>query len=255
MISNLCVSAVFMALLLAPGAAYAADKKPKITDYDEPRESVSVALMPLDVEVRFVKVGGMDLRADWTELANSNFHTAITDHLQGTGETVIDYSVFEDKLSELEQLQLLQQHVAEAMTTHVVPVGVTPFMGNLPHKKNQNLLTYSLGPEIKHLRELTDADYAAFLTNRTVIESGGSFWTKALIGGVTGYTPAIYSFKGTYISLVDLKTGNVVWLAANTGSTLMGSDARNPENAKAVVTKMLDKGPFTDPEPSEGDAG
>ena len=227
-------------------AACATTDGPQVYDFDETRQSVDVLLMPLDVEVRFAKVGGNDLRADWTETATQNFQGSITEHLKSTGEKVVNYETYDGRMVDLEQLILLQQQVAEAITSHVVLVNPTSFKGRLPHKAGENLLTYSLGSDAKRLKEVTDADYAAFLTNRTVIESSGSFWAKVAIGAVTGYTPALSSFKGTYVTLVDLETGEVVWLNAHTGTTLLSSDARNRDNTDAVVAKIMEKGPFSD---------
>lgn len=227
-------------------AACATSNGPKTYDFDETRNSVDVLLMPMDVEVRFAKVGGNDLRADWTETASENFKGSISEHLQSTGEKVINYESYEDQMGEIEQLMLLQQHVAEAMTSHVVFVNPATFKGQLPHKAGGNLMTYSLGDQAKSLKQTTGADYAAFLTNRTTIESSGSFWAKVAIGAVTGYTPALASFKGTYVTLVNLDNGEVVWLNAHTGTTLLASDARNKDNTDAVVAKIMEKGPFSD---------
>lgn len=239
---------LFVIVGIAALGACATTDGPKVYDFDDARESVKVLVMPVDVEVRFAKVGGSELRADWTEQAQANFKASITQHLQDTGETVVHFEEGIIEGEELKQLMLLEQHVAEAITSHVVFVDPTMFRGALPHKSGEQLLTYSLGEGVSQLQDQTDADYAAFLTNRTVIESSGSFWAKVAIGAVTGYAPALSSFKGTYVTLVDLNTGDVVWLNAHTGSTLMGSDARSSDNTDAVVTKIMDKGPFTEVE-------
>jgi len=106
-------------------------------------------------------------------------------------------------------------------------------------------MTYNLGSGVQSVKAKTGADYAAFLTNRTVVESGGSV-LKIAIGTVTGYTPALSSFKGTYLSLVDLNTGEVKWLNANVGG--LGGDPRKPENADKIVDSILKKSPFNDEE-------
>lgn len=240
------VKLVLMTSSFALLAACATTQGPQVYDFDESRESVEVLLMPMDVEVRFAKVGGTDLRADWTETATDNFKGSISQHLTSTGEKVATYESFEGQTGDVKQLILLQQQVADAITSHVIMVNPTSFKGRLPHKVGQSQMTYSLGEDAKKLKQATGADYAAFLTNRTVIESSGSFWAKVAIGAVTGYTPALSSFKGTYVTLVDLNNGDVVWLNAHTGTTLMASDARSRANTDAVVTKIMDKGPFLD---------
>ena len=120
------------------------------------------------------------------------------------------------------------------------------YRGPLPHKKDENQMTYSLGSGVQSVKASTGADYAAFLTNRTVVESGGSVFAKIAIGTVTGYVPGLSSFKGTYLSLVDLNTGEVKWLNANVGG--LGGDPRKPENADKIVNAILSKSPFIDEE-------
>lgn len=212
-------------------------------DFDEKRESVTVLLMPMDVEMYRTKVGANDVRADWTETAIGNFTNSVTAHLESTGETVKKYEDYQGQVGDMSQLLLLQQHVADAMTTHVVPVFPGSYWGVLPHKKGKERLTYNLGTEVQQLKAGTNADYAAFLFNRSVVESTGSAIFKLALGANTS------EFKGTYISLVDLDTGEVVWLNAKNSAGILSSDPRNPENATKVVDDILDKGPFSEPEP------
>ena len=63
--------------------------------------------------------------------------------------------------------------------------------------------------------------------------------TKVLIGAVTGYVPASASFRGTYVSLVDLRTGEVVWLR---GHNL--GDPRNAQEANSIMNEIFDAGPL-----------
>ncbi len=236
-----------LAIMVAATAMLAgcatADKS--LYDFDEKRESVTVLLMPLDVEMHRAKIGTADIRADWTEQAIGNFTTSITNHLEGTGETVKKFTDYKGQTGDMSQLLLLQQHVASAMTTHVVPVFPGWFAGVLPHKDGKERLTYNMGTEVTKLKSSTGADYAAFLFNRSVVESTGSAIFKLAIGG----TPA--EFKGTYLTLVDLDSGEVVWLNAKNSGGILSSDPRNPENTDSVIADILDKGPFTDSDPED----
>lgn len=218
-----------------------ADKS--LYDFDEKRESVTVLLMPMDVEMYRTKIGAQDVRADWTENAIGNFTTSITNHLEGTGETVKKYEDYTGQIGDMTQLLLLQQHVADAMTTHVVPVFPGRYWGVLPHKKGQERLTYNLGTEVQRLKSGTNADYAAFLFNRSVVESTGSAIFKLALGGAPS------EFKGTYVTLVDLGSGEVVWLNAKNSSGILSSDPRNSDNTNNVIDDIMDKGPFTEPKP------
>ena len=218
---------------------------PKTYDFDEARESVKVAVMPLDVEVTFAKIGARDVRADWTTQASQNLEASLVNALKASGEQVVMYEGV-GSIEKTKQLTLLQQHVAEAISSHVVLTDPAQYRGALPHKNGQSQMTYSLGSGVQSIKAQTGADYAAFLTNRTVVESGGSVFAKIAIGAVTGYAPALSSFKGTNLSLVDLDTGEVKWV--NSSVAALGGDPRKAENADKIVDSILSKSPFKEEE-------
>ena len=215
-------------------------------NFEETRESVSVIVMKPDVEVFFDKVGSTDLRADWTQEVTTNLKAAIVAHLKRSGEKVIEFETLSSDIGDIDQMIALNEQISRAMGKHVFAIGTTPFLGTLPHKKeNGNKLTYSLGEAVAPIRAATDADYAAFLTYRAAIESTGSLLTKVALGALTGIYAPSSDFRGTLVSLVDLNTGEVVWLNSNAGS---GGDARKPESASRVINKIMDKGPFVETE-------
>lgn len=234
-----------LSLAVAATVSACASTGPTTYDFQDSRQGVKVALMPLDVEVAFAKIGARDVRADWTAQAKENLESSLVTALENSGEQVVQYKSSGSD-AQAEQLTLLQQHVAEAITSHVVLTDPAQYRGPLPHKSGQNQMTYNLGSGVQSVKNQTGADYAAFLTNRTVVESGGSVFAKIAIGAITGYAPGLSSFKGTYLSLVDLNTGEVKWLNANVGS--LGGDPRKPENADKIVNAILSKSPFNDGE-------
>jgi len=192
------------------------------SNFNETRDTVSVVLMKPDVEVKHDKVGSNDVRVDWTDQAETNLKSAI-------------------------QLLKLNEQVSSAMGQHAFNIGNTPFLGTLPHKKDDKTrLDYSLGDSIKPVHAATNADYAAFMTYRAEIESGGSFLTKVAIGTLTGYVPAGSDFRGTLVNLVDLKTGEVVWLNAKVAAGVFAGDARDADNATKTINAILDDGPFVE---------
>lgn len=213
--------------------------------FNEKRGSVKVLLMEPDVEMRYVTLGSQELRADWTEAALENFRGSIISQLKSTGEDVVEFKEISATVGDVEQLLLLNEQVAEAMGQHFVMIGAVPFKGRLPHKTDDNRMSYTLGDRAKVLKSSSGADYAAFLTSRSVIESGGSIFAKIAIGVVTGYAPALSGFRGAYVSLVDLDTGEVVWLKANLASAFAG-DPRSKENTDAVIGKLMKNSPFKD---------
>jgi len=217
------------------------------SNFNETRDTVSVVLMKPDVEVKHDKVGSNDVRVDWTDQAETNLKSAIMAHFKASGENVSEFQTASISQNDLDQLLKLNEQVSSAMGQHAFNIGNTPFLGTLPHKKDDKTrLDYSLGDSIKPVHAATNADYAAFMTYRAVVESGGSFLTKVAIGTLTGYVPAGSDFRGTLVNLVDLKTGEVVWLNAKVAAGVFAGDARDADNATKTINAILDDGPFVE---------
>ncbi|NBC34897.1 MAG: hypothetical protein GVY13_19675 [Alphaproteobacteria bacterium] len=85
------------------------------------------------------------------------------------------------------------------------------------------------------------ADYALFLTSRAYIESSGLFLTKLMVSVATGgnYLPPSANFRGTMVSLVDLESGEIVWL----GTTLQG-DPREADQAGDIMERVFEQSPL-----------
>lgn len=232
---NILKAAAAASLVVCLGACATA-AAPVGASFRAASSNASILLMEPNVSVIFVTTGGSEPRADWTEQAKTNLTEALVSQLQASGERVTVYDAA-NETPEVQQALLLQEAVTDALAAHVVFIG-PGFMGQLPHQRTQPE-TYSLADTVGVLAPNAEADYAMFLTSRAQIESGGLFMTKVLIGAATGYTPASADFRGTYISLVDLRTGEVVWL----DSALMG-DPRDPAEAATIISQILEGGPF-----------
>jgi hypothetical protein len=235
-------------IALASLGACATVSPPIGSDFRAPSDSARILVMEPDVRVNFITTGGAELRADWTEEAKKNLLAALKEELAASGETVIEFNP-EDRAddAELQQALLLHRAVANALAAHVVKISPTSFAGQLPHQSSRRE-TYTLGEGVREIAEGVEADYALFMTSRSQVESGGLVMTKILFsvaataatGGTTVFVPTGFAnFKGTYISLVDLRTGEVVWL----GSTNLG-DPRDAQSAAAIVSAILNNGPL-----------
>jgi hypothetical protein len=106
-------------------------------------------------------------------------------------------------------------------------------------------LDWSLGPDAALLREKTGADYALFTVVRDAYATGGrqaveALQTAAMIAlALTGriiMAPGNSKVNRAHASLVDLKTGQIVW--ANR-LTERPSDLRDADAAKDTVEALL----------------
>jgi hypothetical protein len=127
----------------------------------------------------------------------------------------------------LNQIQKLHGAVGKAILIHQYVQQL-----QLPTKKGQ--FDWTLGPSVQALREQSGADYALFVYIRDSYTSAGRVAVQILAA------IAHVSLQGGqqlgFVSLVDLKTGNIVWynlLARNTG------DLRTADAAKEVAKTLL----------------
>jgi hypothetical protein len=117
------------------------------------------------------------------------------------------------------------------------------FKGNrLPTKKRDNkdgVFDWSLGEGVRSLPGAQDADYALFIWNK---DAYGSTSRKVLqLFAALGPGIAVKSgdHRG-YAGLVDLKTGDLLWLNADGA---MGGDVRDADGARKRVGQLLEEFP------------
>lgn len=109
------------------------------------------------------------------------------------------------------------------------------FPGNrLPTKKRKGAFDWTLGPGVSEIAAGSGADYGLFLTNDDQYGSTGRkvMQVFAAMGGVSVISGNHKGFAG----LVDLRTGDLVWLNAD---LQMGGDVRTPEGAQKRVGELL----------------
>ncbi|MEO0983134.1 MAG: hypothetical protein AAFX03_10835 [Pseudomonadota bacterium] len=209
-----------------------------MSDFEETRDSVRVLMMEPDVSMFFFTTGGQEMRADWTERATENLSSALRTELENSGETVIQFVASEGGTEEIRQLLLLNEAVTQTVRDHVGIAGANVIPSPLPHRAARRL-DYTLGAQATELADAFDADYAAFLVSRAQFESSGVFMRSVFVGTLTGFVPASQRFRGTYVSLVDLKSGDVVWVNGRTVG-----DPRDPEEAADIAAAIMESSPL-----------
>ncbi|MBE7368030.1 hypothetical protein [Ramlibacter pallidus] len=191
-----------------------------------------LVIVPADMELFSLSGGGvMEPRADWTDAAQKHFRTALMARADVVGGDTSELK--ESDLDELGQLNALHGTVAEAVFAHHMLK-----MPPLPTKNDA--LDWTLGEAVKPLHERTNADYALFFWVR---DSYASAERKAamvgmmILGAALGVAvvPAGGQQIG-YASLVDLKTGRIVWF--NNLARASG-DLREPKAAQETVEALL----------------
>lgn len=182
--------------------------------------------------------GTFEPNADWTDKARQNIDAALAERQAGLGNKIVlaSETYGEDGLR-VEEYTRLFAAVSQAVIEYQF------FVGNrLPTKKRDNkagVFDWSLGSGVRDLPGAKDADYALFIYNK---DAYGSTGRKLLqIAAALGPGLAVKSGEHAgYAGLVDLKTGDLLWLNADAA---MGGDIREPEGAKKRVGQLLEDFP------------
>jgi hypothetical protein len=182
-------------------------------------------------------------RADWTETARTNLIAALKAQQAGRGGNVRVLArrdeltnVSADTVAELERLHAA---VGNSIALH-------KYLGAYLPTKRRRGLDYTLGADAVHFGQATGYDYALFLSAEDSFASTGrvALGVLGLAGCVIGFcAPMGGGGQFAYASLVDLRTGEVVWFnVLQTGSQVAGikfGDIRTPEGAAQMVERLL----------------
>ena len=219
-------------LLASP--AVAQEKSAIKAGFTFPKDGpVRILVFRPDVRVGEQSTAGMnEPNADWTTAARRNIADAL-DKAQVARSNEIkpmpELDGADGKL--LADYRALFRAVADSVVQHKL------FPGNrLPTKKEA--FNWTLGSGVAKLGEIGGGDYGLFLFTN---DSYGSAGRKAaqIFGALLGaYIPS--GVHVGYAGLVDLKTGELVWINADVA---MGGDVREVEGATKRVAQLLEDFP------------
>ena len=194
--------------------------------------SARIVLMRPSIRVGAQSTGGMyEPNADWTDQAKENIGTALAKAQTGLGNSVVAYA---EPISGNPAKVAEYQELFGAVASSVIEYQF--FRGNrLPTKKRKDQFEWGLGPDVRTLPGLDKADYALFITTEDHFGSTGRkvlqlFAAMANVGVTAGV------HKG-FAGLVDLRTGELVWLNAD---MQMGGDVRDAAGADKRVRQLLE---------------
>jgi hypothetical protein len=205
-------------------------------DFKPPQGNYSIIVMRPDIAVSLLTAGGtLEQREDWTNTARDNVLVAIRkQQLSRGGETRValtreDAGAPPEVVLELERLH---EVVGQSIRLHKYTPGA-----ELPTKKSG--LDWTLGELAVQYGKTSGHDYALFLFARDSFSSGGRAALQALgfLGCVVGVclVPGGGMQQG-FVSLVDLKSGKVVWfnyLVSEVG------DIRTQDGADQLVKRLV----------------
>lgn len=238
-------SGVVLALALGMTAAGCVQTRQYAdVQFTPPQGDYDLLMMRPDVTVNSLTTGGMaEPRADWTEQARANVIAALQAQ-QGEHGGKVKVLARRDELPGVSEeavadLERLHSAVGNSIVFH-------RYLGaGLPTKRGKGL-DWTLGSDALELGRKTGYDYALFLYAEDNIASGGrtALQVLGIAGCVVGFcAPSGGNNQLAYASLVDLRTGEVVWFnVLQTGSQLPGvtfGDIRKREGAALMVERLI----------------
>jgi hypothetical protein len=223
-----------LAVLAASGCTSV--KNQAAADFTPPRGSYKLVVMRPDISVSVLTAGGtVEPREDWTNTAREQVLNALQKQQLAHGASTRIAIKREDAGGSPEQvleLERLHEVVGQSIRIHKFTA-----YGALPTKKDR--FDWTLGELAVQYGASSGYDYALFLFARDSFSSGGrqALQVAGFLGCMVGVCllPAGGTQAG-FVSLVDLKTGNVVWfnhLISEVG------DIRTPEGASKIVDQLL----------------
>ena len=236
-----------LALVLGAGMLAGCVQTRQFADvqFTPPGGDYKLLVLRPDVTVGSLTTGGMvEPRADWTDQARHSIVDALRAQqaARGGNLTILEHrnqlaGVTEQELADVERLNFA---VDQSIVEH-------KYLGDyLPTKRGKGL-DWTLGADAVRLGHKTGYDYALFLHAEDEVASGGriALGVLGLAGCFIGFcAPNVGGQQQLdYASLVDLKTGEVVWFnVVSAGSEIPGikfGDLRTPQGAAQMVDRLL----------------
>ena len=212
------------------GGCVATQNVQQIDRLESVKENPRVLLMPPDIRYYLITAGGIpEAHAEWTEAARQNFSVAVQDYAESIGTDLV---VMDDSDMSPAEVSYSELHNAVGLTVLTNHFGYL----KLPTKKvgTEQTFDWSLGPGVAEFADEYDADYGLFVFYRDEQASGGrvAFAVLAAAAGAAVSTGGEYGFA----SLVDLRSGDVVWFnVVGAGS----GELRDPVGAHAAVDTLF----------------
>lgn len=213
--------------------------------FKPPEGDYKLLVLRPDVSVGSVTTGGMvEPRADWTETARANIIAALrAQQAERGGKLLVAErrtnvpNVDDETVAEIERLNYV---VDESIVLH-------KYLGVYLPTKRRRGLEYTLGQDAVNFGARTGFDYMLFLHAEDSFASKGRVALQVLgvAGCFIGFCAPNVGGGGqlAYASLVDLKTGEVVWFnVLKTGTQVAGinmGDIRTPEGAAQMIERLL----------------
>lgn len=224
-----CVALAWVAV----GPVAAQERSAVRPGFTLPRGTAHILLLRPHITVGAQSTAGLfQANADWTAQAREQIEAALAMAQRTLGNEVVrapEAIGAETRL--VADYQALFAVVAQSVIDYQF------FKGNrLPTKKRAGQFDWTLGPDVARIARGQGCDYALFVDTEDAYGSTGRKIFQVLAAVTVGVGVTSGEHRG-YAGLVDLRTGDLVWLNAD---RQMGGDVRAAEGAAKRVAELLE---------------
>ncbi len=217
--------------IVALAGCATATKVRQIDRLESVGENPRILVMEPDIKYYLLTVSGVpEPHAEWTAAARGNFANALKAYADARGTEVV--MITDSNQLGSAEVEYSKLHGAVGLTIQV------NYYGQLRLPNKEGAFDWSLGPGVAEIGEKYSADYALFSYYRDYEASGGRV-AFALLAAVAGVGVSTGTEQG-FASLVDLKTGNIVWFNVVNASA---GELRDEAGARSIVAKMFENMP------------
>lgn len=219
------------AAFVVVGTLGVAEARPRRGDQTEQLPANSrILIMQPDVQLSLLTAGGTpEPREDWSIAGRDNLARGL--------EAAVTRE--QHVASTLDPQTAMDGRIGQIIRLHDAVGGAILFNETLKLPTLRNNPQWTLGEGVQELATTYQADYALFTVARGTYSSGARA-AVAIVGLIAGvYIPM--GGQQTFVSLVNLHTGEIVWFAFESSN---GSDMREVPGANAVVAKLLSDAPL-----------
>lgn len=191
----------------------------------KPPSGSKILVVQPDVELSTLTMAGLlEPRADWSQQGRDNLAREVAEVIQGS----------QHQVKVLDPSTALEGRPGQLLRLNEAVISSIGLGATLPTKKDN--FDWTIGEGAKVLAETYDADYALFTYGRGSYSSGGrkAAWLVMAAAGVS----LPMGSQTAYASLVDLKTGQVVWYNVAVPTNGAG-DMRSEAGAESLTTSLL----------------
>lgn len=202
-----------------------------------PEAGATVLIVEPRIQLGMLTAGGVvEPRAEWSKDARANVLRHIQTSMTGESHKYVVGNVDDLMEGRLGQVVRVNEAVIQAIIAHEY----NGYAGaKLATKKDD--FEWTIGDGATLVGERFDADYALFVSGEGTYASGGRIATAIFASALGVGIPL--GQQQIMASLVDLKTGQVVWV--NYAIAGPGADMRDEAGAQSLVRSLLKDAPLS----------